>query len=260
MRTFYQDGKEIELLPFIFQHPSLPSLRNKPEEILSLIEEFDRTHKKLITIGHARGELIKGVIAERKPATMVEFGGYVGYSAIKFGDALRKAGGKKYYSLEIDPIFAAISNLLLDLAGLRDVVQILVAPAQVSLARLIKEGLVNEIEILFLDHWKDRYLPDLRLVESLGLLKPERSILVADNVPRLVESPYLTWIKASPEEKKEIQKDLTPPKAGELRKLIEEKEEKELETELSDVAGNPDIVYETVVHDFQSGARLVSYE
>lgn len=253
-----QDHQELQVLPFIFEHPTLPKLKNNPDGILALLDEFSRTKKKLITIGHDRGELIKGVIAEYKPSVIVELGGYVGYSAIKFGDALKRAGGKKYYSLENDPIMAAISNLLLDLAGLRDVVQILVAPAHVSIAELVKEGKLEQLEILFLDHWKDRYVPDLHLVESLGLLKPGKSVLVADNVPRLIESPYLSWVTASNDQKKALQKDLEPVSPHQLKSLIQHTDYNDLAEKLDNVAGNPDLHYHTTVYDFQRPDLLVS--
>ena len=54
-------------------------------------------------------------------------------------------------------------------------------------ARLLHDNVIDHIELLFLDHFKDRYLPDLWLVERLGLLKPGVSTIVADNIE--IEAP-----------------------------------------------------------------------
>ena len=229
----------------------MPKLRNNPAGILSLLDEFGKSKKPLITIGHDRGQLINSVIAEHRPKVIVELGGYVGYSAIAFGAALKQAGGHKYYSLELDPVMAAIANLLLDLAGLRDVVQILVGPAHVSIGRLVNEYSLDEIDLLFVDHWKDRYLPDLRLVESLGLIRPGKTVVVADNVPRLIPTAYLAWVKATEEEKrKQLQDEQLKP----VRKDdILHTDEAGLDAKLENVAGQPEIKYETKVYDFEGG-------
>jgi len=47
----------------------------------------------------AKGAFITDIIAERKPSVMIELGGYVGYSAILFGEEIKKKGGKQYLSI-----------------------------------------------------------------------------------------------------------------------------------------------------------------
>lgn len=207
-----------------------------------------------MNIGPKKGQLISDLISERKPSTVVELGGYVGYSAIKFGDAVRRAGGKRYLSLEINPVFAAVANMLIDLAGLRDVVRVLVAPSHVSLAWLVRENVLDHVELLFLDHWKDRYLPDLWLVEQLGLLKPGVSVLAADNVLQPGAPEYLDWVRASPAEKREKLKQKATTDLGgiDLAKAIKEKGEKDLGVDLENVPGNPNLVYETEIHIFET--------
>jgi catechol O-methyltransferase len=207
-----------------------------------------------MNIGPAKGGLIASFIAERRPSTMIELGGYVGYSAIKFGDAVRRAGGQRYLSLEINPVYAAVANMLVDLAGLRDVVRIIVAPSHMSLAQLVRENAIDGVDILFFDHWKDRYLPDLWLVEQLGLLKPGRSVLVADNVLRPGAPLYLDWVRASPAEKREKLKEqsgLSVLKGiDDLAKAIKEKGATETGVDLANVPGNPNLVYESEIHTF----------
>lgn len=186
---------------------------------------------------------------------MVEMGGYVGYSAIRFGDALRRAGGKKYYSLEINPINASVAKMLIELAGLQDIITVIVAPSHEALAQLVQDGSIEQIEILFLDHWKDRYLYDLWFVERLGLLNKE-SVIVADNIsPEAGRGiAYVDWLKATKTEKEEILKThefSDDFKDLDLAKLIKAKGINDVGVDLANVEGVPSYVYETEIHPFQ---------
>lgn len=133
-----------------------------------------------MNVGEYKSGTVVDLIRSVKPETMVELGGYVGYSAIAFGAAFKEAGGKRYYSLEYNPEFGAVIASLVDLAGLRDVVKVEIGPASSSLRRLHEEGALRRIDLMFLDHVKPLYRPDLKLCEELGLVGPG-SVLAADN-------------------------------------------------------------------------------
>jgi catechol O-methyltransferase len=133
-----------------------------------------------MNIGAYKSGTVVDLIRSVKPAVMVELGGYVGYSAIAFGAALKEAGGKQFWSLERSPEFGAVIGSLVDLAGLRDLVKVEVGNSDASLRRLHAEGKVKKIDLLFLDHWKPAYVTDLKLCEELGLVGPG-SVLAADN-------------------------------------------------------------------------------
>jgi catechol O-methyltransferase len=162
--------------------------------------------------------------------------------------------------MEINPVNAAIANQLVELAGLRDIVTVLVAPSHKSIARLVKENEIDSIEFLFVDHWKDRYLYNLWLIESLGLLKPGVSVIAADNciVPGAPE--YLAWVRASPAEKAAQLKERQFPESvlqgADLIKAIKSGAEN---VELENVPGDPSYVYETSLTKFVMGSgRTVS--
>lgn len=184
---------------------NINELRGSPAKVLAAIDEFGRTKKYLMNVGEHKGETVSSLIAEVKPQTMVELGGYVGYSCILFGDALRKAGGKRYFSLERSPEFAAVIMSLADLAGLSDIVKVMVGPSDVSLQRLHDEGIVDHIDLMFLDHYKPAYTTDLKLCEELKLIKPG-SVLAADNVVKPGNPPYLKYVRSTPAEKREAAK------------------------------------------------------
>ena len=74
---------------------SLPNLeiRGKPQAILEEIEKWSEKNQIFMTIRLERGSTILNLISDTKPRTMVELGGYIGYSAIKFGPAVKAVGG-----------------------------------------------------------------------------------------------------------------------------------------------------------------------
>ncbi|KAL8759209.1 MAG: hypothetical protein Q9184_003703, partial [Pyrenodesmia sp. 2 TL-2023] len=188
--AFFDDGREIELLHFVYGHPSIEDIRGSPKNVLKAIDEYGRTKKYLMNVGDDKGRIVANLVAEVKPQVMVELGGYVGYSALLFGDAVRKAGGKRYYSLERNPEFAAVIMSLVDLAGLSDIVKVVVGSSAESIKRLYAQGKLKHIDLMFLDHWKPAYTPDLKLCEHLKLVTPG-TVLAADNVIHPGNPPYL---------------------------------------------------------------------
>ena len=81
------------MLHFVYGKPEIEEIRNNPARVLAAIDEFARTKKYLMNVGEDKGSIVTNLIAEVKPQVMVELGGYVGYSCILFGDAVRRAGG-----------------------------------------------------------------------------------------------------------------------------------------------------------------------
>jgi catechol O-methyltransferase len=89
----------------------------------------------------------------------------------------------KVYSLELNTEFAEIATQLIALAGLSDIAKVIVGAADESLGRLVKQGDLKNIDMLFLDHVEDLYSKDFEVVEKLGLFK-QGAVVVADNVVR----------------------------------------------------------------------------
>ena len=68
----------MELLHFVYGHPSIEQLRGSPVEILKAIDEYGRKKKYLMNVGDDKGRIVVDLIAQHKPQVMVELGGYVG--------------------------------------------------------------------------------------------------------------------------------------------------------------------------------------
>lgn len=203
---FFDDGREIELLHFIYSLADIDQIRGHPLKVVAAIEKYATTKNYLMNVGPDKGKIVCDLIAEMKPETVVELGGYIGYSGLLFGEAVRKAGGKRYYSLERNPEFAAVIMALIDLAGLGDIVKVCIGPSDRSIARLHEEGTLHRIDLMFLDHYKPAYTTDLKLCEHLKLIRPG-SVLAADNVIKPGNPPYLEYVRSSVEQKRERLQD-----------------------------------------------------
>ncbi|EHL01575.1 putative catechol O-methyltransferase 2 [Glarea lozoyensis 74030] len=74
--TFFDDGREEELVEFVTNHPRKDEIKGSPEKVLQAIDEFGRTKKYLMNVGEDKGKIVTDTIKENRPQVMVELGGY----------------------------------------------------------------------------------------------------------------------------------------------------------------------------------------
>ncbi|KAF2725640.1 catechol O-methyltransferase [Polychaeton citri CBS 116435] len=245
--VFFDDGREIELLHFVYNRPNIDEIRGSPQLVLQAIDEYARTQRYLMNVGEDKGKIVSDLIAEVKPQTMVELGGYVGYSCILFGDAVRKAGGKRYLSLERNPEFGAVIGSLVHLAGLSDIVKVEIGSSDASIQRLYDSGGLQHIDLMFLDHYKPAYKTDLKLCEELGLVTPG-SVLAADNVIKPGNPPYLEYVRSTVEEKKRAAVESNGDAHPDSRFAERQKKQyarRQGDEKLGSSRGNPLLVYQS---------------
>lgn len=65
--VFFDDGREIELLHFVYSQPNIDELRGSPEKILAVIDKYARTKKYLMNVGEDKGKIVTDLINEVKP-------------------------------------------------------------------------------------------------------------------------------------------------------------------------------------------------
>ena len=244
---FFDDGREIDLLHFVYSHPDISEIRGSPEKVLQAVDEYGRTKKYLMNVGEDKGKIVSNLIKETRPQVMVELGGYVGYSAILFGACVKDSGGQKYFSLERNPVFAAVIMSLVDLAGLNNIVKVMVGSSAESVKRLHANGLTH-IDLMFLDHYKPAYTTDLKLCEHLRMVTPG-STLAADNVIKPGNPPYLEYVRSSVEQKRNACRGENGNNNDTTKfddRWKNQYESREGEEKLSaDIKGNPNLVYES---------------
>lgn len=68
--VFFDDGREVEILHFVYGKPNIEEIRGSPERVLAAIDEFARTKKYLMNVGEDKGKIVTDLIAEVKPQTM----------------------------------------------------------------------------------------------------------------------------------------------------------------------------------------------
>ena len=131
-----------------------------------------------INVAPNQGKMLKLLAQMSGARRILEIGTLGGYSTIWLARAL--AGDGTLVSLELDPHHAQVANENVARAGVGPLVEVLVGPAEVSLRRLVDDG-VEPFDFIFIDANKDGYPAYLEL--SL-LLSRVGTIIVADNVVR----------------------------------------------------------------------------
>jgi predicted O-methyltransferase YrrM len=159
-----------------------------PEEVLKSIEN-EAPRKGWPIIGSKRGVALDEVIKKHAPATILEVGTNVGYSAIRMGRHLKE--GQKLICVEIREDMARAARSNFEKAGLADRIEV-----RIGDARSVLPSLGGSLDMVFLDAVKTDYLAYLKSIERL---LHKGSVVVADNVKSHVEEigPYLDYVRNS---------------------------------------------------------------
>jgi len=168
------------------------AVKSDPESVLRVMDEFAQSRRFLMNVGEEKGALLKRTLKNSSAKRVLEMGAYCGYSAVLMGAELKERGGS-LVSLESSPTNAAVTRRVVNHAGLGELVTIHVGKACEGI-----EILEGAFDLVFIDHWKDDYLPDLKRLEERGLLAPG-AIIVADNVGIFSSTlqDYLNYVRKS---------------------------------------------------------------
>ncbi|KAA0701638.1 Transmembrane O-methyltransferase -like protein [Triplophysa tibetana] len=141
-----------------------------PGDPQSILDTFDQWCSKILD----------RILQAHCPLTVLELGTHCGYSTVRMARSLPI--GARIYSVEMDERNAAVAEKVIRLAGFDDdMVELMVRPSDEVIPRLREDFGVERLDLVFMDHWKRCYLPDLQLLEGSGLLG-EGSLIIADNV------------------------------------------------------------------------------
>jgi len=123
--------------------------------------------------------------------TMVEFGTSFGISTIYLAAAVRDRGAGRVITTELHTGKANRAREHLREAGLLDSVEIRIGDALETL-----EDLSRDVSLVFLDGWKNLYLPCLKLLEPKLL---PGALIVADDIDLFPDPlrPYLDYVRAT---------------------------------------------------------------
>ncbi len=188
------DGREEGAARYVAVH----ARPGDPGDAIRAIDEYAYERSFLINVGDEKGAILDGVIERERPRTVLELGAYVGYSALRIGRALPP--GSRLVSVELMPANADIARRVISHAGLADRVTFVVGHLGDGGATLRHLQQVcglgpGSVDVVFVDHAKERYLPDLKQLLEADLLHPG-TVVVADNVRYPGAPAYWAYMKA----------------------------------------------------------------
>ncbi|KAM5311992.1 catechol O-methyltransferase isoform 1-T5 [Glossophaga mutica] len=184
------DSKEQRILRYVLQH----AVARDPQSVLEAIDTYCSQKEWAMNVGDKKGLIVDTVVQEQRPSTLLELGAYCGYSAVRMARLLPP--GARLLTIELNPDYATITQQMLEFAGLQDRVTVIIGASQDIIPQLKKKYDVDTLDMVFLDHWKDRYLPDTLLLEECGLLR-KGTVLLADNVIRPGAPDFLAHVRGS---------------------------------------------------------------
>jgi catechol O-methyltransferase len=161
-----------------------------PESVLRALDRYAREQRFLMNVGDEKGPLLENLVCKAgSHARILELGSFVGYSAILMSRHLKPPG--RLVSIDSSRIAREVSTEMAAIAGVADRTEFHDGGSRAVIPRLDEP-----FDLVFLDHWKNLYLPDLSRILERRLLR-SGAVVVADNVgPMFGKNPYVPWIEA----------------------------------------------------------------
>lgn len=185
------DGREEALARYVLEH----ARAGDPADAIRVIDEFAYTKSFLINVGDEKGKILDDAVRRAKALRILELGTYCGYSALRMAVAAPEA---KIVSIEFNARNADIARRVFAHAGVQERVQVVVGtlgdPAVVDLLAtdyFLTEG---SLDLIFIDHAKDAYLPDIQTIVARRWLR-RGGLAVADNVKIPGAPEYRQYMK-----------------------------------------------------------------
>jgi catechol O-methyltransferase len=174
------DGREQALADYVVQRARAGDV----DDVVRVVDEFCYTRSYMINVGDEKGALLDAAVRRTAPQLVLELGTYCGYSALRMARLLPEGG--RIVTLEFNAANAVIARRLLAHAGVADRVAVVVGTlgdGGATMDALEQQHGVSagSLDLVFIDHDKDVYLPDLERLLQRGWLHTG-SVVVADNV------------------------------------------------------------------------------
>ena len=145
--------------------------------------------RAFIPVDEHAGRFLYALVRGAAPGTVVEFGTSFGISTIYMAAAIRDRGTGLIITTEMHTGKAQTARKNFERAGLLDAIDLRVGDALETL-----KNLKSNVSVVFLDGWKNAYLPVLQLLEPA--LAPG-ALVVADDLNLFpdVLKPYLAYVR-----------------------------------------------------------------
>ncbi|XP_058873119.1 catechol O-methyltransferase A isoform X1 [Acipenser ruthenus] len=179
----------------LLTHVKQRARRGDAQSVITTIDDYCRAREWAMNVGDEKGSILDQVVCEVSPDVALELGTYCGYSSVRIARLLPP--GARLLTVEFNHDYATVAREVIDWAGLQDRVQLLEGASGDLIPQLRQKHGIETLDFIFLDHWKDRYLPDTRLLEDCSLLR-RGTVLLADNVICPGTPDYLEYVRSSP--------------------------------------------------------------
>ncbi|CAF4012932.1 unnamed protein product, partial [Adineta steineri] len=173
--------------------------KSRPDDVNSVIntiDEYGWTRQALMNIGDTKGKILDAALQSRQPKTVLELGTFLGYSSLRMASQLPE--NTLIVTIELNSDSAATARRIHEHAGVANRIQIVVDQTNRAIPRLSKQFNVDSFDFIFIDHHKEAYLNDFKLLENVGLIKCG-TMIVADNILFPGAPDYVNYIRNNPQ-------------------------------------------------------------
>ena len=185
-----EETTEYQWLKYIIQN----SQRGNLNEIIKSADYFCWNKHWMMLVGDEKGKILDKSVKEHKPKYILEIGTYTGYSAARMA---RATPNSIIYTIEPSKHNSDIAEQLFDHAELTNRIKILKGYSH-DVIPTLKNILPNNLkfDLVFIDHVKQSYGPDLQRLIKHNLVK-SGTCLVADNVVIFEDGvrDYLSFVR-----------------------------------------------------------------
>jgi catechol O-methyltransferase len=173
------DGREARLADYVLAR----ARRGDPADAIRVIDEYGYKQSYLINVGDEKGAILDSAVTAAKPRLVLELGTYCGYSSLRMAAAAPSA---RIVSIEFNADNAAIARRIHQHAGVGDRITVVVGTLgdggkTIEALRTAQGFAPGAVDLVFIDHDKAAYLPDLQRILDQGWLHPG-AVVVADNI------------------------------------------------------------------------------
>jgi catechol O-methyltransferase len=154
------------------------------EGVLQAIDHYCTQHHWMMHIGPEKGRVFDEQIdamvqSAAAPCVVIEVGSYCGYSAVRCARRLRETDCLICIESEMECV--KWTQRLLTKAGQQQKAEVKEGVVREHIREMVQALGKHSVDMLFLDHVKEEYLADLKVIVQSEILKPG-AIVVADNV------------------------------------------------------------------------------
>ena len=174
------DGREDALADYVTKHARAGDV----DDAIRVVDHFCYKRSFMINVGDEKGALLDAAVRRTAPRLILELGTYCGYSALRMARALPADG--RIVSIEFSDANARVARRILEHAGVADRVTVVVGTlgdggGTIDVLEQQHGVTASVVDLVFIDHDKGAYLPDLERLLARGWLHPG-TVVVADNV------------------------------------------------------------------------------